>query len=271
MTQHSHMSDIDRIETEFHVLAESAHPLRLDAGEIGVGAPGVLVDVADLRTLLVSGTAPARVRDAVWARLVGNAQVDRDRWMIGAAWMLLPGLRGLARVARWRCPYGDSDDVAGEIVAGFVEAVLTVDAHMPGLYVELFRRARRTGDAYCRSEQRESLHQTAYGDVEPVAVEEQPGPETVLVEAVAAGVLGPIEAELIGVTRIGRQPLTVVAAERGLSYDGCHKRRRRAERRLVAYLTEPSAPTRPGRQSGRERPLPRRAPGRELVGAGRRG
>lgn len=272
MTLRSHMSDIDRIDTEFCVLAGSAHRLRLDAGEIGLGTPGTLLDVADLRPLLICSSTPAWVRDAVWSRMVVRAQVERDRWVIGAAWMLLPGLRGLVRAAWSRWPYGDPDDIAGELVAGFVAAVLTVDATMPGLYVELFRQARRAADAFCRSQRRTNMHQTGYGDIEPVAVEEQPHPDTVLVEAVAAGVLGPIEAELIGATRIGRQPLTTIAAEQGLSYDGCHKRRRRAERRLVAYLTESSVPTRPGRRNDGERPLPRRSPvGGELIGAGHRG
>jgi hypothetical protein len=74
-------------------------------------------------------------------------------------------------------------------------------------------------------------------------------PELVLARAVDDGVITSAQAELIALTRWQRRPLTEVAAERGTSYKALQQARRRAERRLAAYLTERAREIDPARTS----------------------
>jgi len=61
-------------------------------------------------------------------------------------------------------------------------------------------------------------------------------PDLVLDKAVAAGVIGAADAELIGATRLGDIDLADAANALGITYKACHLRRSRAESKLVEFL-----------------------------------
>jgi hypothetical protein len=60
----------------------------------------------------------------------------------------------------------------------------------------------------------------------------------VLADAVRAGVITRWEADLIGATRLETVSLRDWATEHAVSYESTRKTRQRAERRLVAFVTE---------------------------------
>jgi DNA-directed RNA polymerase specialized sigma24 family protein len=71
---------------------------------------------------------------------------------------------------------------------------------------------------------------------EPVAPPEPVPPETVVLEGVAAGVLGRLDAELILLTRVDGIRLRLLARTVGASYHALRQRRQRAEKRLREFL-----------------------------------
>lgn len=60
--------------------------------------------------------------------------------------------------------------------------------------------------------------------------------DALLAEAIAAGAISTGDARLIAVTRIDGSPMCLEAKRRGVEYHALVVRRRRAERRLIAYL-----------------------------------
>jgi DNA-directed RNA polymerase specialized sigma24 family protein len=71
---------------------------------------------------------------------------------------------------------------------------------------------------------------------EPVAPPESLPPEAVVLEGVAAGVLGRRDAELILLTRVDGIRLRLLARTFGVSYHALRQRRQRAEQRLREFL-----------------------------------
>jgi hypothetical protein len=63
-------------------------------------------------------------------------------------------------------------------------------------------------------------------------------PDQVLIDAVAAGVLNPTEADLIASTRLDAVPVSAWAARNATPRRTAYTLRTRAEDRLVAYLAE---------------------------------
>jgi DNA-directed RNA polymerase specialized sigma24 family protein len=71
---------------------------------------------------------------------------------------------------------------------------------------------------------------------EPAAPPESVTPETVVLDGVAAGVLGRCDAELILLTRVDGIRLRLLARTIGVSYHALRQRRQRAEKRLREFL-----------------------------------
>jgi DNA-directed RNA polymerase specialized sigma24 family protein len=71
---------------------------------------------------------------------------------------------------------------------------------------------------------------------EPAAPPEPVPPETIVLDGVAAGVLGRCDAELILLTRVDGIRLRLLARTIGVSYHALRQRRQRAEKRLREFL-----------------------------------
>jgi len=231
------LSALDCIESQFQALTTSMRPLYIDGFEVGHGLPDRLVPLNEVRDVLAERSASNDLKDAVWSVLVCRANTDQDRWGIGAAGVMMRGLRSIAtRVSRGA--EFQRNDLQGEIVLGFYEALRSLDPNARGLAGLLWWAAYRRGIAARQAERDAAGYALSDSDVlRNQRIKPPEGhPDLVLIRAVGDGVLDPGEAELIGDTRVGGHRLIAASRRFGMSYGSCHKRRSRAEQRLARYL-----------------------------------
>ncbi len=89
-------SPFDTLETCFRLLTEGPAPLALDGRHVGHGLPARPIPLGELRVLLQHPAATSELQHAVLQELVHLATQQHDRWMVGVAGVLLPGLRRIA-------------------------------------------------------------------------------------------------------------------------------------------------------------------------------
>ncbi|WP_256790538.1 hypothetical protein, partial [Frankia sp. AvcI1] len=231
----------------FGLLVAGPAPLALD-GSLVAGLPERLVALDELRDRLLAVSCPQPVRDAAWAVVIRRSRRYGGAWTVGAAGMALPALRAVcARLG------GHSDldtaDMQAEVLTGFLEAAATVRLDLPRIAVRLRWAAYRAGLALT-VQQRETpypdpdLFQTVAAAEAAWSGPGQAGPEQVLADAVADGVLTDTEADLIGATRLDEMPISAWAARHATAPRRASRLRERAEQRLVDHLTGPAGASR---------------------------
>ncbi|MDT0304317.1 hypothetical protein [Streptomonospora wellingtoniae] len=223
-----------------HAFARLAEELWLfpeiasESPDAGGCVPPTTMDLHRVRTWLLEPATSHRDRDRTWRRVIARARADEE-WMVAAIGLAMPGLRAAARRATRGLDEAAAADVEAEILAAFVTAVGAVDLSWTRLVWRLRCRAQRAG---IRARHRED-RQPRVGDQLCESAAPRPPwghPDLVLADAVAAGVITPAEAQLIGETRLAATTLHQFAADLGLGYKTVHKRRHRAEARLVAAI-----------------------------------
>lgn len=226
---------LDTARDAFRWLVTGPEPLSVDGRDFA-GLPARLVPLDELRDLLMSKQCPMHTRDAVWSYLVDRSRRDGATWTVACAGMMLPALAGTARwiAARYR---GDRADAHAAVLAGFLEALQTVDLEDPGIVVRLAWAARRAGLA-ALEESLDAPLPVETGFQSAVPKPPYGHPDLVLARAVGDGVLTPTEAELISATRLGDTTVTAWARQHGAGIKAVFKARKRAEDRLVSWLHE---------------------------------
>jgi hypothetical protein len=182
---------------------------------------------------------PRRVKDPVLAALCMEATRGDQSAATLLLWLMLPGLlRVRRRVAAWNAL--GREDLDAELLAGVWEAATAIGPTTASVAARLVNRARGRALA--------AIRQAAdwTGRSEPLSTDmaEPPGPETgpdgledVLTVAVRAGVISAGEAELF---RASHGTIGEVRGRLGVTAYGAQNRRRRAKRRLLAWLAESS-------------------------------
>ncbi|MFJ3779827.1 hypothetical protein ACIPX0_50015 [Streptomyces sp. NPDC090075] len=217
-------------------------PLSVDGRDFP-GLPNRAVPLDELRDRMLRRRCPRRTRDAVWAHLVLQSREHGATWTLACAGMALPALASAARWLTARFP-GEVFDVHAEVLSGFLGALATVDVDRPRVLVRLRWAAYRAGFTALSE---------ALGAPAPVGRDFRSAPprppwghpDLVMARAVRLSVLTRTEADLIGATRLEETPLTDWADQHGMSHEATYKARRRAERRLVAFLQEQAAASDP--------------------------
>ncbi|PSK96240.1 hypothetical protein CLV63_112122 [Murinocardiopsis flavida] len=231
-------SPLNRAEAEFLRIAPDR--LLLDgpsAALIGAAAP---VPLNQVREALLRPMGHA-VRDAVWRTIIARAVHDRE-WMLGAVGLAMPALRAAAHRSCRGLDADARDDVDAAVLAGFIAAVRAADPGWTRLVWRLRCRAQRAG-------LQARHHQTQEATIPAAtAASEAPRapwghPDLVLAAAVKQGVISAGEAQLIAESRLEPTTLKQIAADLGVPYLRLHKRRSRAEARLVAAITAGDLPT----------------------------
>lgn len=230
-------SPLDTLEDAFAILTRPPAPLALDGRDMAGGLPRRLIPLDELRSMLLHPSCGYPTRDQALRWLVRRAQDGPPAWTVGLAGVLLPGLRSAAgRLARG-FP-ADTADLDAEVLSGFVAAIPALDPEGGKVASRLLWAAYRSGDRLRRRERAEAVRRCR-GRAHPAAPPQPWGhPDLVLADAVAAGVISRHDARLIGATRLDDLRLADVAGASGVHLETLKKRRRRAERRLVAWLTD---------------------------------
>jgi hypothetical protein len=226
-------SPFDTLECTFRLLTSGPGPLALDAAILGLPA-GTHVPLDRVREVLLERSAPNGARQAALAALLGRAKAEGGPWTVGLAGVLLFGLRAAVAPLCHVWP-GRRDDIEAEALAGLLEAVAATSPSRPGLGGRLVWLARNRAKALVRRELAEQAraehHGAACAPTLPYG-----HPDLVLARAVAAGVVCPEDAALVGETRLGGARPEEAARALGIGRAAAYKRRRRAEAALARWL-----------------------------------
>ncbi|UGT59893.1 hypothetical protein [Nocardia asteroides] len=210
---------------------------------------------AALRERLWDSATPMAEVDAIWVWLLERVRAQDEGAMLVCAGLAAPML------SRTASAYTTSNtttrhDLESEVLTAFLSHLPRVGLQSPGVWHRLRWGAYR---AVLKAATQQRSGATVVGDLDhdlaPLgervrvrAMVSEPGhPETVLAQAVAAGVISADAAELIAASRWEGRSLTCLAAERGVSLWKLRKQRPRAERALLAWLSDRARD--PGRTS----------------------
>lgn len=209
------------VESSFAMLTSGVEPLALN------GVPLPL-----LREQLLRRHTPLPDKDWAWRRLAGLARTGDPAWVVGAVGMALPGLQRHARILS-RLPGANSDDVAGDLLAGFLDALQRLDVDRPAIAARLVWAARRHAQR-----QLPDVVAISVPGLDWCADRRRPGhPDLVLVHAVRLGVISDLDARMLAATRLEKAPDDAVAAAVGLGLGAMRTRRHRAAHKLRVALT----------------------------------
>jgi len=235
----------DVLDRAFGLLVCEPAPLSLDGRAVGHGLPVRPIPLNALRSLLLHPSVGFDARDAALTWLVGRAQADGGAWLVGLAGVLLPGIgrrvyplcRAFPRLAH---------DLESEALVGLLQAVGGWRLGQDRVASRLVWAAARGAHRLLRREITLSEREASVG----LRLEPPPRPpahgDLLLAQAVTAGVLSRVDAELIAVTRVEEVPLRQLAAGWGTGYEALRKRRYRAEAALARWLAaERDVPTEP--------------------------
>ena len=226
---------LETVASTFRMLTTGPDPLCVDGRAIGYGLPRRPIPLDELRTILLRSSSRRPRRDAAWQYLVTAARTQDPGWVVGAAGVALPALQKIARELSdgYR---GDRADLASAVLTGFIDGIRRVDVDRPGVITRLRWMAYRAGVAA-----RYTRDGILSLPLPPLESQPPPSPwahpDLILLDAVAKGVLSPVQAELIGRTRLEDMPLMQAALELGLGYEAACKARQRGEARLTAAIT----------------------------------
>lgn len=218
----------DVAANSLRLLTTGPEPLSVDGAALGGGLPSRRIALSELASILMHPSCDHATSDRVWRQLIAHARTDGPAWVVGAAGVALPGLRQAAYRLR-----GFSGDVQAELLTAFLAALRTVKLAGPRVVQRLLSATFTAARAALRADEpRTKAHAAA-----PVTGPTGAGhPDFVLAKAVAAGVITPGEAELIGATRLEGVSVADYAERAGRGYWAVAKERSRAEERLVAAI-----------------------------------
>lgn len=233
---------LDSARMSFGLLVAGPQPLSVQ-GRSFAGLPNRRIPLDELRDLLMHRRCPRRTRDAVWSHLVRRSRREGAAWTLACTGMALPALRGVARWLGARYP-GDPFDVHAEVLSGFLAGIASVDLKRPQVLPRLRWAAYRQGHA-ALTEALDAPAPVAAGFRSTVPRVPWGHPDLVLARAVRAAVLSQSEADLIGATRLEEESVADWADRNTTTLGAAYKARRRAERRLVAFLRDQARETDP--------------------------
>jgi hypothetical protein len=227
-------SSLEMVVTSFRALTTGPQPLSVDGKTIGHGLPRRVIRLDELRSILCHPATGRACRDAAWRHLVHAARTKGPSWVVGAAGVAMPALRKMAGELSegYR---GDATDIHSAVLAGFLEGLARIDLERPGVITRLRWMAYRAG-----IKARYTREGIPAMPLPPLESQPPPPPwghpDLVLFDAVAKGVLSPVQAELIGRSRLENLTLKQAAAELGFGYEAARKARQRGEARLTAAM-----------------------------------
>jgi hypothetical protein len=244
----SHIGDdrpFEVLDRSFRLLVCEPAPLSLDGRAVDHGLPARPIPLDQLRSLLLHPSMEFDARDAALTWLVGRAQAEGGAWLVGLAGVLLPGVgrrvyplcRAFPRLA---------PDLEAEALLALLHAVEAWRLGQDRVASRLVWAAARGAHRLLRREAALQDREASVGlRLEPPPRHPAHG-DLLLAQAVRAGVLSRVDAELIAVTRVEEVPLRQLAGRWSTGYEALRKRRYRAEAALARWLAaEWDVPTEP--------------------------
>ncbi|MES4891785.1 hypothetical protein [Streptomyces sp. NPDC096012] len=241
--QNALRSPLGELEQTFLALAHGSEPLTFPAHLVSDEPDRAAWPVDRIRTHLAHPPTRADLREQTWREVIRRARDLGEPWDVVAVAMTVPVLRRmLARLAR--PVHLERAEVEQEALAAVATALRTVDPGMERVDRELFSAADRAVHRLVYAARRHATRETGAHAVpldhlcSTYTVDRgEPVDElTVLARAVQARVVDVAEARLIARTRLDGEPMSRIAAERGVSVRQLYRHRSAAEQHLAAYL-----------------------------------
>ena len=217
------------LRRSFDTLAHTSGTPLLDLDGIAE-APRPAMEPAELAAWLPRAATGAS--DEAWRRLITRARGHEPAWTVITAGLALPGLYGIRRrLGADLRP--DAADLEAEMLSALLTHIRALDLGPGAVCGRLVYAVRKAAQRFCYRCLRERPSQD---ESRRAAVPGGHGPVTVLAEAITAGVLTDLEAELIARTHLEGRQLTAVARELGLGYTTARRHRTNARTRLAHAL-----------------------------------
>lgn len=232
------------LEQAFLALADGPEPLTFPAHLVCDEPDRAAWPVDRVRVHLAHPATRPELREQTWREVIRRARTLGDPWEVVAVAMSVPVLRRmLVRLAR--PAHLERAEVEQEALVAVACALSNVDPDGERPDRELFRAAdaavHRLAYAALRDSWRECVTPAPWKVEKFCGVQEDACGEvvtefSVLAKALQAGVLNAAEARLIARTRLRDEPMSRLAAERGVSVRHLYRHRNAAEQHLGAYL-----------------------------------
>lgn len=138
--------------------------------------------------------------DLVWSMVIDHARAKGPEWTTVATGLALKHLWSVVnRVSRGR-PFGSRrEEVEAEVITAWIAELRQVDTTRPDIVGRMWAAAYRAGQRWRYAAERD-LAQLTGTPVSAAHVDKGRHPEVPLITAVAAGLITPVEAELIAAT-----------------------------------------------------------------------
>ncbi|MFE0760199.1 sigma-70 RNA polymerase sigma factor region 4 domain-containing protein [Streptomyces smyrnaeus] len=219
-------------------------PVLLDDGRAEGDWP-----VDRVRARLAHPGTTAGQRTLIWHEVVRRAQKLPEPWPLVAVGMTIPVLRRMLR--RQQLPQRlERADLEQTALAAVATTLPLLEDDHPEPHRALFNAADREIHRLIYTARKQERHECPAPISPDTPAPERPYVEdrnaadggeerdeyTVLAAAVQAGVLKAHEAQLIALTRLGKQSVKEIAAQRGLAWRTLYRHRAAAESHLAAYL-----------------------------------
>ncbi|MFD8497287.1 hypothetical protein [Amycolatopsis sp. NPDC059657] len=227
---------LDCARRAFRWLVTGPEPLWID-GRFFPGLPRRRVRLDELSTLLRDPQLAMSTVDSAWVHLVTRSRDEGGAWTVACVGLALHALIPMAATMSARYA-DDPSDIHAAVLTGFLTELAHMDLGRPWVMWRLRCAALRAGHVFIRDAlDRPPPMDEDFHSSEPTLPWGHE--DIVLARAVAEGVITGEQAELIGSTRLEPEyTLTQAATDRGVSYKAIEQVRRRAERKLGAWLIE---------------------------------
>lgn len=223
-------SSLVQADRTFRALAKDNDKLAIDGRLLGHGLPARMINLLELKKLLLKASTSFEARDVVWRHLVRQARTGDPAWILAAVGVAIPALT--RRAADLAAGYGRSTvDIDSELLVGFLDALRRIDIDAPRVITRLISPAGSDARRYRDGELKARGVDGARRYDSP-AIHPDNHPDIALDRAVAAGLISDTERDVISATSIGGQSLTEYADEKGRTYEWARMCRYRGIQRL---------------------------------------
>lgn len=230
-------SPLENIEHTYLRYAYGPDPVRFWGG-YSTGLPNRAHTLPELAELLTDKKTAAVLKDQAWESLTRLAQVSRYEWKTIAAGLAIRGLKRAVTRARYHAPNIDiRDDLESAAMAGFIEAIETIDTGKRQICARLCQAAYINARRYAieLTQYQQSMCSAVYESHPPPDQHEHV--DLVLIEAIEEGIITKEQADLILETRLEKRSLRQSANGHGIEFAKARYERRHGEHELYAWLT----------------------------------
>lgn len=226
------------IHRAFATQLDAPRPLTVDGALLEAGLPARVLDLREIKSLLMSPQTPGAAKRALWGAVIARSKAGMSEWSSAALGLAYPGLAAVFRRACKNAP-GDWQDIQAELVAEFLVALGEIDVSDRAIHdVAGWLCARALSASWKARKAEETKAEPLSSHSAAIGLFPASHPDQVLDRAVALGVLTAQQADLIGRAYLENEHHTALAKRYGISVATLYRRRQEALAALAAAIED---------------------------------